>query len=126
MKFKHLLGAYLAVMFLFLSNATTWANTNDTIRNLFIPNAFSPNNDGINDIFKVVNLENESIVYFRIYNKWGTIMYESTDNQAQWNGSYKGKLQPQGEYGYIIAVKFPSGVTEVYKGTLMLITNQTQ
>jgi gliding motility-associated-like protein len=93
------------------------------VRTLFIPNAFTPNNDGVNDIFKIVNLENEQVLQFKIFNKWGVTVYDNASNDAYWDGTYKGKLQEQGEYGYVIAVKFPNGITEVYKGIIVLLTN---
>lgn len=91
-------------------------------RVLFIPSAFTPNNDGINDIFKIVNLEQEQIVYFKIFNKWGTVIYESADNNAYWDGTYKGKLQESGDYGYSISIRFPESEKVVlYKGIISLI-----
>lgn len=101
------------------------ANEPDTQRTLFIPNAFTPNGDGMNDVFKVVNIESEEIQYFKVFNKWGTVMYESKEQLASWDGYYKGKLQEQGEYGFIIIVKFPkeNNITKVYKGTIALIQN---
>lgn len=92
-------------------------------RLLFIPNAFTPNYDGVNDVFKIVNLEDEKVEHFRVFNKWGTVMYESSGNDAAWDGTHKGRLQDQGDYGYVIVIRFPNNITEVYKGVIHLMKN---
>lgn len=118
----------LSVLCLFLCSASVFAGyTNtDTVQHqrvLFIPNAFSPNGDGMNDFFKIVNLESEKVERFSIFNKWGTTLYESKANDAAWDGTYRGKPQDQGEYGYVIVIRFPNNVTEVYKGVVFLLRN---
>ena len=68
----------------------------------FIPNAFSPNNDGINDNF-YVNLECQvSNFSFRIFNRWGELIYFSEDEKGYWDGKYNGKEQPIDGYLYQI------------------------
>lgn len=88
---------------------------------LYIPNAFTPNGDGLNDYFKVYGITNERIIDFRIFNRWGTILYRSNDNNAAWDGKYRSKLQPSNSYGYIIEVAFPEGRIETYKGIITLL-----
>ncbi len=88
---------------------------------LYIPNAFTPNGDGLNDVFKIYNLTNESVIDFRIFNRWGNIMYRSEDNQAEWDGKSKSTEQPTGVYGYLIKVAYDDGRIVTYKGTLTLI-----
>ncbi len=66
---------------------------------LEFPNAFSPNNDGINDIYKAKD-GYQSIVEFKatIYNRWGQKLYEWTDITGGWDGTYHGKDVAQGTY----------------------------
>jgi gliding motility-associated-like protein len=64
-----------------------------------IPNAFSPNNDGINDLFQVVNLSGGSIREFKIYNQWGDLIYNGI---GPWDGTYQGVAQPAGVYTYYV------------------------
>ncbi len=64
-----------------------------------IPNAFSPNNDGINDLFQVVNLSGGSIREFKIYNQWGDLIYNGI---GPWDGTYQGVAQPAGAYTYYV------------------------
>ena len=68
----------------------------------FIPNAFSPNSDGVNDKF-YVNLECQvSNFSFRIFNRWGELIYFSEDDKGYWDGKYNGKEQPIDGYLYQI------------------------
>lgn len=96
------------------------ANTSSTLK---IPNAFTPNGDGLNDVFKIVNVSNERVVDFRVFNRWGTIVYRSTDGDAAhgWDGNYKGQAQQTGVYGYLIRIAYPDGNIETYKGTVTLL-----
>src|SRR6185295_2220503 len=57
---------------------------------VFIPNAFTPNGDGINDTFGV---KGEGIKNFvmRVYDRWGEVIFESENAKQQWDGTYKGK-----------------------------------
>src|SRR5438874_7649950 len=57
---------------------------------LFIPNAFTPNNDGINDYFGV-NGEGLQNFHILIYNRWGQVIFESTNPHATWDGTFKGQ-----------------------------------
>jgi len=67
---------------------------------LYIPSAFSPNNDGINDVFKIIDYGQNDIIYCRIFNRWGKKIFE-TDNLADgWDGSYLGVPQGIGVYVY--------------------------
>lgn len=90
-------------------------------RSIMIPTAFSPNGDGINDVFKLVNIKNEKLIDFRVFNRWGTIVYNSKDMHQGWDGNYKGQAQATGVYGYAIRIMYEDGVEEIYKGTVTLI-----
>ncbi len=87
---------------------------------LFIPTAFSPNGDGVNDLFKVVNLTFQNIQEFRVMNRWGQEVFSASDNRG-WNGKYKGKDQDIATYYYLIKVAFPDGPTKTYKGDVILV-----
>ena len=90
-------------------------------RSIMIPTAFSPNGDGINDVFKLVNVKNEKLIDFRVFNRWGTIVYNSKDMYQGWDGNYKGQAQATGVYGYAIRIMYEDGVEEIYKGTVTLV-----
>lgn len=69
----------------------------------FVPNAFSPNGDGKNDLFGPT-CSDISDYYIEIYNRWGEKVFESADPLLMWDGIYKGKLAPDGHY--IWEIKF--------------------
>lgn len=92
-----------------------------THKELLIPNAFSPNNDGQNDLFKICNITNEKLIDFKIFNRWGTILFRTTDPRQGWDGMNKGQEQPVGVYGYMIRIGYADGYVETYKGTVTLI-----
>jgi gliding motility-associated-like protein len=64
-------------------------------------NAFSPNGDGVNDLFLT---KNQNLTYYRltIFNRWGNTLFETTDPQAGWNGTYQGGEVPEGTYFYLL------------------------
>ncbi|WP_141655460.1 T9SS type B sorting domain-containing protein [Roseivirga seohaensis] len=68
---------------------------------IFIPNAFSPNNDGVNDEFKPVT-DCELQYSMQIFNKWGEIIFSTEDITKGWDGRYKGTKVQDGQYSYII------------------------
>ncbi len=90
-------------------------------KELLIPNAFTPNNDGQNDIFKIRNMTDERLIDFKVFNRWGTILFRTTDPNSGWDGTNKGQPQPIGVYGYVIQIGYPDGYVETYKGTVTLI-----
>ena len=69
---------------------------------LFVPNAFSPNNDGRNDVFFVVNSGDVVKFHMVIYNKWGETVFQTTDINEGWDGNFKGSRSPVGVYHYVI------------------------
>lgn len=66
----------------------------------YIPNAFSPNGDGINDFFSGVGEAYSTEFEFRIFDRWGNQVFFTRNPDAQWNGSYKGRPAQQGVYVY--------------------------
>lgn len=90
-------------------------------RKIMIPTAFTPNNDGHNDVFKMVNVTNETLLEMRVFNRWGTVVFATNDINKGWDGKYKGQDQPMAVYGYAIKIRYSDGAEEVYKGTVTLI-----
>ncbi len=87
-----------------------------------IPSAFTPNGDGLNDIFRVVNLKYQKLVEFTIYNRWGQLVYQNRyDLNHGWDGTFKGEPQDMGVYTYKITVITAEGLTKYYKGDVMLV-----
>jgi gliding motility-associated-like protein len=86
-----------------------------------VPNAFSPNGDGANDIFYVKNLKYQKLTEFRVFNRYGTEVFSTTNPEEGWDGNYKGVKQDIGVYNYLIRVAMPGGAVKVYKGDVTLV-----
>lgn len=103
------------------NSITPDAKTPDPFLNdLYIPNTFTPNNDGKNDIFFAYG---NSISKFtmKVYNQWGQLLFESQSVLTGWDGTHKGKPQPNGAYVYYIEVTFENGSSKKLKGTITLL-----
>jgi gliding motility-associated-like protein len=87
----------------------------------YVPNAFTPNGDGLNDVFKPKALGIQSTDYFRIFNRYGQIIFESSKILQGWDGTYKNKKQQPGAYIWALKGKTVSGRVINMKGTVMLI-----
>lgn len=87
----------------------------------FVPTVFSPNGDGKNDVFRVVNMSYQRLQEFRVFNRYGEEVFSTTDPMSGWNGTYKGEAQDAGVYHYLIRVGDPKGTPRVYKGDVTLI-----
>jgi len=85
---------------------------------LKIPNAFSPNADGINDLWEIGNIELFPNSEVHIFNRWGQIIYYDKPLDAPWNGFYNGKPVPSGTYIYILQTFM--GIDD-YKGTVTVV-----
>jgi gliding motility-associated-like protein len=86
-----------------------------------IPNAFTPNGDGINDRLSVKALGFIELDYFRIYNQWGELVYETHRLNDGWNGIYRGNLQNTGVFAWIAKGKDIMGKVITDKGSFVLI-----
>lgn len=87
---------------------------------LDVPNAFTPNNDGINDVIYVNGFGIEKMVW-RIYNRWGTLMFTGISIGSGWDGKYKGVLQPQDVYTYGLDVQYSDGQKYSKTGDITLL-----
>jgi gliding motility-associated-like protein len=101
----------------YLSNRVTGQALTDGI---FVPNTFTPNGNGQNDVFKVYSNIMKS-VHWMVFNQWGEKVFEATDIQATWDGNYKGKPQPIGVYVYVVAGTLSDGTKVTQKGSFNLI-----
>ncbi len=96
-------------------------------RDVYFPNAFSPNGDGINDIFSVYPGKSvANINFLKVYNRWGAQVYEafdlpSGDNRVGWNGDFKGKRMDGGVYTWIAEVTYLDGFTLFYRGDVSIV-----
>lgn len=89
---------------------------------LYVPSAFTPNDDGYNDLFKVYG-EDVAEFEIRIYNRWGEMLYTSYDMENGWDGRNKlnEKAAPGGVYVYKISTIHKNGLIGNYEGTVVLL-----
>lgn len=87
---------------------------------LFLPDAFSPNSDGINDTFKPNGsfYDNFQLI---VYNRWGQSIFQTTDSTTGWDGTVQGDRAPTGQYVYKIVITDSTGKDFVKKGTVLLL-----
>lgn len=99
------------------SDAVTIASVDCVI---LFPNAFTPNGDGRNDYFKILNAFNLTDYTLTIYNRWGQLVYSTTDFTQGWNGQVKGLPQDPGMFVYYSSYK-KDNIPVTTKGTFILI-----
>ncbi|MBL0095619.1 MAG: gliding motility-associated C-terminal domain-containing protein [Bacteroidetes bacterium] len=87
---------------------------------LYIPNTFTPNGDGLNDTFGVAG---EAIKDFRmqIFNRWGQLIFETSNSNERWDGTYGGQKVPMGTYVYKVSAGSPNGQRQNKEGNLNVI-----
>jgi gliding motility-associated-like protein len=85
-----------------------------------MPNAFTPNNDGKSDCFGISKLHAIKVNEFAVYNRWGNKVFSTTNPQACWDGTYKGKPQANGGYVYMLNAVTGCGNVNT-KGTVLLL-----
>jgi len=94
---------------------------NCTDCNIYVPAAFTPNGDGLNDVFKPKLNCYASAFHCRIFNRWGKQIFETSDINKGWNGTYAGNKIQQGAYVYNIDYKTTRGIIKTARGTVVLI-----
>ena len=90
-------------------------------RDVYVPTAFTPNQDGKNDQFKVIAADNYKRFKLQVYNRWGQVMFETTDINKGWDGRFKDAVQPSDVYIYYFELITASNKKITKKGTLTLI-----
>jgi gliding motility-associated-like protein len=94
---------------------------------VFVPNAFSPDGDGFNDLFEMhCGKSVKKCSSFRIFDRWGTQIYEANnfapnDHNVFWDGQFRGKLMEVGVFVWLAEVEFLDGHLDVLKGDVTLV-----
>ncbi len=87
---------------------------------IFIPTAFSPNNDGVNDVLNMIDKSIKSYT-LKIYNRWSELVFETNDLNVGWNGTYKGEPAAVDNYSYIASGIKSNDETFYIKGVITLV-----
>jgi gliding motility-associated-like protein len=106
-----------------ISGAASYPNQPCAVRQTYtMPDAFTPNDDGINDLFYPIVANGAEIIYFKIYNRWGQLIHNSVQ---PWNGEYNSSPQPEGIYNYFVTISIIDNnaqpVTFSREGTFILM-----
>jgi gliding motility-associated-like protein len=88
---------------------------------ILMPNAFSPGNDGRNDVFRLPPLNKNRFVSLQIFNRWGQLVFNSTDVNKGWDGKFHDQPLPAGVFIYFLQLRGLSGDRMQQKGTILLL-----
>ena len=88
---------------------------------LYVPTAFTPNGDNKNDVFKPIPIGMKAITYFRVYNRWGNLMYATAEIGKGWDGTFNGKPQDPDTFVWIVGGLDYEGNGITKKGYVILI-----
>jgi gliding motility-associated-like protein len=88
---------------------------------IFVPSAFTPNNDGKNDILRPIAAGMGQFEYFNIYNRWGQLIFTTRINGQGWDGKVNGRLQDTGTYVWTVKAVDYTGRSYFEKGLFTLI-----
>lgn len=92
--------------------------TIEVLPGLFVPTAFSPNGDGLNDTWTISGIDSFPECSVRIYDRWGEVIFQASPYQQPWNGTYRGQPVGPGVYSYIIQ---PAAGLPEQSGTLTIL-----
>jgi len=92
-----------------------------SINEIYVPTAFTPNNDGLNEIFKPVLGTKFSLQNFSVFTRWGEKLFSTSQKDIGWDGKIMGGAQPTGVYTWLIKAVNKEGQSIIKKGTVVLI-----
>ena len=89
---------------------------------IYLPNAFSPDGDGLNDVFQAkTSFQNIGSFTMSVYNRWGELVFESSDISLGWDGMHEGKACPMGTYVYSLEYGTKEAFTNRKTGVVVLL-----
>lgn len=88
---------------------------------IFVPTAFTPNNDGLNDVVRPICVGIQKINYFSVYNRWGQLVFKTEIDRAGWDGRINGRLQNSAVFVWMVSAVDYQGNPIFLKGTVALI-----
>ncbi len=98
----------------------------DKTRRVYAPNAFSPNGDGINDMFYLQGKGTATVNYLKVFSRWGNLVYDGknmamNDDTHGWDGTFKEKKVQAGVYAWVAELVFLNGERQVFEGDVILM-----
>ena len=86
-----------------------------------MPNAFSPNDDGVNDVIYLLAVGIIDVQEFKIFNRWGQVVFETSDILQGWDGMFNGQPQEMGNYAYYYKAMDRAGTLKEGSGDIALL-----
>lgn len=130
---KKIVRKFVILGLLLLAGSSMWGQANLAQQigcPVYLPNAFTPNNDQVNDVFTIKHGEDCQIeeLQLRIFDRWGRIVYELTDARAKiaWDGTFRGRPLPGGVYMLDVKIGLRNYQTKEFntfskKGSVVLV-----
>ena len=87
---------------------------------LSIPLSFTPNNDGINDKLLIQHVAIKKLIYYQVYDRWGKLLFETSNLKEGWDGTFKGIPQETGNYQYLIRAYDLNDALRLVQGPIIL------
>jgi gliding motility-associated-like protein len=103
------------------NSATTFVTIENCYKGIAYPNAFTPNDDGVNDTYKPVIGATFTSYEFTIYNRWGLLVFRTTDVKAAWDGRFSGRQQDAGNYVWKCVYQENGKASHMDKGWVILV-----
>ena len=100
---------------------STTVTVENCLGKVVVPTAFSPNNDGINDLLRIRNIEGVESVEFKVFNRWGQMVFNAIDVNDGWDGTFKREPQGIGVYVFFAEVIYKNMEVETVTGSVTLI-----
>ncbi|MEO6540314.1 MAG: gliding motility-associated C-terminal domain-containing protein, partial [Ferruginibacter sp.] len=88
---------------------------------IYIPSAFTPNNDNLNETFGVIDYSNVQNFSMQIFNRYGQLIFKSNDISWKWDGTFKGQKMPNGGYFWMVTYVNKRGIKVYDQGMVLLI-----
>jgi gliding motility-associated-like protein len=114
-------GTYYLTATNICGNQTKYITVEQGLCQVAMPNAFTPNSDGNNDIFRVPYSQFIRQVQFTVFNRFGQKVFDTNDPKMGWDGRFNGQDQPAGNYPYTLTVITNDGIKESFKGFVLLL-----
>ncbi|MCS7085231.1 MAG: gliding motility-associated C-terminal domain-containing protein, partial [Bacteroidia bacterium] len=119
-------GEYRVLLYVFNENcADTFGMAPFVVKisdSLSVPNIFTPNGDGINDVVKIYGIEDARTYEFGVFDRWGVYVFGVRNDKTQfWDGTFRGRPCPEGVYYYVLEAEMNSGAKHKLKGSITLV-----
>ena len=100
-------------------------------RNIYVPNAFSPNSNGINDVFFIQSRTAVELLSFRIFSRWGELVFEqeggyTNEEGMGWDGTFRGKTAGMGVYVYVATLRYLDGLEQKISGDVVIVDTNSR